>query len=122
MNTLIKELSTSGGGAPAKKSAPAAITPALIDRLANRANALPESQLMDILDDFPHDDTVHTAIIARPYLPEAVIVRLLSLVSPALFYSLVSRHPLPEKFRREVMKRRPGRPGWWSQALLNIGR
>ncbi len=77
---------------------------------------------MGVLDDFPHNEAVHGAIIARPYLSEAVIVRLVALVSQALFNSLISRHPLPEKYRREVMKGRPGRPDWWACGLLNIGR
>ena len=122
MTTLFKDSSTPGTTSPAEKVTPAEITPALIDRLANRAIEIPDSVFMDILDEFPHDETVHTTIIARPYLPEAVIVRLIGLVAPALFNSLVSRHPLPEKYRREVMKRRPGRPEWWVRGLLNIGR
>ena len=78
--------------------------------------------LSSLLDDFPDNETVHAAIIARPYLSEAVIVRLVALVSQALSDSLISRHPLPERYRREVMNGRPGRPEWWARGLLNIGR
>jgi hypothetical protein len=122
MNTLFKNPSTPGAAALAENLAPGADKTPLIDRLADGAAEIPESQLMAILDEFPHDETVHTAIIARPYLSESVIVRLVALVSPALLDSLISRHPLPEKYRREVMKRRSGRPEWWTRGLLNFGR
>ena len=122
MNTLIKESSASGGAALEESLTPAADETSTVDRLADSATEIPEIQLMDILDDFPHNEKVHTAIIARPYLPEAVIVRLLALVSPDRLNNLIYRHPLPEKYRREIMKRRPGRPEWWARGLLNIGR
>ena len=122
MNTVIKYSSTPGAAARAAGLVPEADETAVIGLLADSATKIPETKLMAILDDFPHDETVHTAIIARPYLSEVVIVRLVALVSPALFGSLVSRHPLPEKYRREVMKRRPRRPEWWARGLLNIGR
>ena len=122
MNSLFEHSSTPGAPARADSLAPGANETSLIDRLADSAAEIPETQLMDILDDFRQDDSVHAAIIARPYLPEAVIMRLVALVSPILRDSLISRHPLPEKYRREVMKRRPGRPKWWASGLLNIGR
>ncbi len=125
MNTLLENSSTPGTPgalARAKSLAPGVNVTSLIDRLADGAGEFPETQLMDILDKFPHHVSVHAAIIARPYLSEAVIMRLVALVSPTLRDSLISRHPLPEKYRREVMKRRPGRPQWWVGGLLNIGR
>jgi hypothetical protein len=122
MNTLFKNPSTPGAAALAENLAPGADKTPLIDRLADSTAEIPEAQFMAILDEFPHDETVHTAIIARPYLSESVIVRLVALVSPALLDSLISRHPLPEKYRREVMKRRSGRPEWWTRGLLNFGR
>ena len=125
MNTLLENSSTPGtpgARARAVSLAPGANVTSLIDRLADGASEIPESQLMDILDEFPHHVSVHAAIIARPYLSEAVIMRLVALVSPTLRDSLISRHPLPEKYRREVMKRAPGRPQWWVGGLPNIGR
>ena len=122
MNSLFEDSSTPGAPARAESLAPGANETSLIDRLADNATEIPETQVMDILDDFPHNERVHTAIIARPYLSEAVIMRLVALVSPILRDSLISRHPLPEKYRREVIKRRPGRPKWWASGLLNIGR
>lgn len=122
MNSLFEDSSTPGASARTESLAPGANEASLIDRLADNATEIPETQVMDILDEFPHNERVHTAIIARPYLSEAVIMRLVALVSPILRDSLISRHPLPEKYRREVMKRRPGRPKWWASGLLNIGR
>ena len=122
MNSLFEDSSTPGAPARAESLAPGADVTSLIDRLADSAAEIPETQLMDILDDFRHDESVLAAIIARPYLSEAVIMRLVALVSPILRDSLISRHPLPEKYRREVIKRRPGRPKWWASGLLNIGR
>jgi len=125
MNTLLNNSSTPGTPgalAGAESLAPGANVTSLIDRLADGASEFPETQLMDILDEFPHHVSVHAAIIARPYLSEAVIMRLVALVSQTLRDSLISRHPLPEKYRREVMKRGPGRPEWWVGGLLNIGR
>lgn len=122
MNTLFKNPSTSNAAALAESLAPGADKTPLIDLLADSTAEIPDAQFMGILDEFPHNESVHAAIIARPYLSESVIVRLVALVSPALLDSLVSRHPLPEKYRREIMKRRPGRPEWWTRGLLNIGR
>ena len=70
--------------------APGEIEPSLFDWLTDNTIEIPEAQLMGVLDDFPHDETVHAAIIARPYLTEAVVVRLIALVSQALFESLIS--------------------------------
>ena len=122
MNSLFEDSSTPGAQGRTESLAPGANEASLIGRLADSAAEIPETQLMDILDDFPHHVSVHAAIIARPYLSEAVIMRLVALVSPILRDSLISRHPLPEKYRREVIKRRPGRPKWWASGLLNIGR
>ena len=122
MNTVIKDSPTWHGATLVESFAPREIEPSLVDWLTDSTIEIPEAQLMGVLDDFPHNEAVHGAIIARPYLSEAVIVRLVALVSQALFNSLISRHPLPEKYRREVMKGRPGRPNWWACGLLNIGR
>ena len=122
MNTVLKDLPTWRGAALGESLAPGEIEPSLVDWLTDSTIEIPEVQLMGVLDDFPHNKTVHAAIIARPYLSEGVIVRLIAQVSQVLFDSLISRHPLPEKYRREVMKGRPGRPGWWARGLLNIGR
>ena len=121
MNSVFKDSPTWRGAALAESLAPGEIEPSLVDWLTDSTIEIPEAQLMGVLDDFPHDETVHGAIIARPYLSEAVIVRLVALVSQALFDSLISRHPLPERYRREVTKGRPGRPEWWARGLLNIG-
>ncbi len=122
MNTVIKDSLSWHRATLVESLAPREIEPSLVDWLTDSTIEIPEAQLMGVLDDFPHNETVHGAIIARPYLSEAVIVRLVALVSQALFNSLISRHPLPEKYRREVMKGRPGRPDWWARGLLNIGR
>ena len=122
MNTVIKDSPSWHGATLVESLAAREIEPSLVDWLTDSTIEIPEAQLMGVLDDFPHNETVHEAIIARPYLSEAVIVRLVALVSQALFNSLISRHPLPEKYRREVMKGRPGRPDWWARGLLYIGR
>ncbi len=122
MNSLFENLSTPDAQACAEKASPKADPASLIAGLADGASEISDTQLMGALDDFPHDQALHAAIIARFYLPDTVVMRLVALVSPDLADSLISRHPLPEKYRREVMKNRPSRPEWWSRGLLNIGR
>lgn len=119
MNSLIRE-SSAPGAAGTESFKTETNGQSLLDRLTDAATEIPESQMMDLLDGYPHDETVHAAIIARRHLSDAVIVRLIGLVSPSLFDRLVACHPLPEKYRREIRKRRPGRPSWWTQGLLNI--
>ena len=89
------------------------------ERLEIRDADIPEAELMSILDRHPHAAAVHAAMIQRPNLPEAVIVRLAALLRPALIDTLVSRHPLPEMLRRDIAKRRRDRPDWWSRALFD---
>ncbi len=88
-------------------------------RLEDRDSGISESALMRILDRHPQDPATHTAMIQRPSLPEAVVARLLALLSPALIPRLVSRHPLPQRLAGEAAKRGRGRPEWWHGALFN---
>ena len=122
MNTVLKGSPAWRGAGLAENLAPGEIEQSLVNWLIDSTNEISEAQLMGALDEFSHNEKIHAAIIARPYLSEAVIARLVALVSQALFDILVSRHPLPERDRREVMKRRPGRPKWWSRGLLNFSR
>lgn len=122
MNSLLKQSPTPDATTRRGRSTPEFGERSAMERLADSAAEISESEMMDLLDGSARDETVLAAIIARPYLTDAVIIRLLGLVSPALFDRLLARHPLPEKYRREVGKRRSGRPSWWSHGLLNIGR
>ncbi|MDX1482937.1 MAG: hypothetical protein R3229_00530 [Alphaproteobacteria bacterium] len=81
-----------------------------------------EAQMMAALDADPRDESLHAAIIQQPYLSEAMVMKLAALVSPKLFERLISRHPVPATCRREVLKRRRGRPEWWTRGLLGMGR
>ena len=81
-----------------------------------------DTEIMAILDQNPHDEMIHAAIIKRRSLSEQVVARLVAVVSPAQFDILVSRHALPDGSRREVMKRRRGRPSWWNRVLLSYPR
>lgn len=88
-------------------------------RLEGRDSDISETALMWILDRHPYDLATHAGMIQRPSLPEAVVVRLLALLSPALVPRLASRHPLPQGFAGEAAKRGRDRPEWWSGALFH---
>jgi hypothetical protein len=98
-------------------------TPALdrtesIARVGDHGTEMPESEVMAMLDSWPGDEEILAAVIARPFLGEATILRLAALAPPKLYDSLVSRHALPPGYRREITKRSRLRPGWWIDALL----
>jgi hypothetical protein len=78
-----------------------------------------ETELLQVLERSPHDQAVHAGIIARPHLSNALMIRLIPLLSDGQLDALFARHPLPMESRREVLKRSPMRPPWWRQALLS---
>lgn len=86
-------------------------------RLQENAPDLGQSEMMAILDCWPHDGAIHAALIGLDALPEPVVARLVALTSPELYERLVGRHPQPPAPRREALKSRRSRPSWWHQAL-----
>lgn len=80
-----------------------------------------EADVLRILERSPYDESVHAEIIERPYLSDAILTRLVAIVSDSQLETLFARHPLPMQSRREVLKRLPTRPAWWRHKLFAVG-
>ncbi|MHA1599225.1 MAG: DUF2336 domain-containing protein [Alphaproteobacteria bacterium] len=91
-------------------------------QLRDDSIALPETLLSRLLDDFPGDQAILEAMIARPNLPSRIVLRLADLLDPAQRARLLDRHALPTGMEREVHKRDRGRPAWWTGHLTAMFR
>ncbi len=91
-------------------------------QLRDAGAAVPETLLSRLLDDFPGDQTILEAMIARPSLPAAIVLRLTDLLDPAQRARLLTRHPVPAGMEREIHKRDRGRPAWWTGHLTAMFR
>jgi len=84
--------------------------------------ALPETLLSRLLDDFPGDQGILEAMIARASLPPTIVLRLADLLDPDQRSRLLARHALPAGMEREAQKRDRGRPAWWTGHLTAMFR
>ena len=91
-------------------------------QLRDTRAAMPETLLSRLLDDFPGDQAILDAMIARPSLPAAIVLRLIDLLDPSQRAHLLARHPVPAGMEREVHKRDSGRPAWWTGHLTAMFR
>lgn len=91
-------------------------------QLRDESALLPETLLSRLLDDFPGDQAILEAMIARPSLPSAIVLRLADLLDPAQRTRLLSRHAIPAGREREAHKRDRGRPAWWTGHLTAMFR
>jgi Uncharacterised protein conserved in bacteria (DUF2336) len=86
-------------------------------QLRDESAALSETLLTRLLDDFPGDQAILEAMIARPNLPPAIVLRLVDLLDPLQRSRLLARHALPAGREREAEKRDRARPAWWTGHL-----
>lgn len=91
-------------------------------QLRDKNTSLPETLLSRLLDDFPGDQAILEAMIARPSLPSAIVLRLADLLDPGQRDRLLTRHALPANSEREVHKRDRERPAWWTGHITSMFR
>ena len=131
--SLIRPRSTLGGsvwllGKPTREVAVSTLPVEALPRddatrrLRDESAALPETLLSRLLDEFPGDQAILEAMIARPSLPSAIVLRLADLLDPAQRDRLLARHALPAGREREVHKRDRERPAWWTGHLTAMFR
>lgn len=129
----IRPRSALGGSVPlsGKPAREAAVSALPVDtlpkdratrQLRDTGAALPATLLSRLLDDFPGDQAILEAMIARSRLPSAIVLRLADLLDPAQRSRLLAHHALPAGTDREVHKRDRERPAWWTAHLTAMFR
>lgn len=88
---------------------------ATLSRLSDKSCEIPDVALAAILDAYRHDRRVHRALIARPALPEAIVLRLIRLVARRSdLDNLLARHAPAAPVTADLRAARL-RPGWWRE-------